>query len=407
MSAWQKCHALFFAVPKQVRQKVLNCCKIGTMRTAHLADLHLGKTVNGFSMIDEQKHILDEILDIFKQEQIEAVMIAGDVFDRPIPSVEAIRLFNDFLNALVNEHCEVFIIAGNHDSGDRLSFGAELFENMHIHIAGNYEGVIPSYAMKDPYGTIVFHLLPFIRPINVNRYIDEQDDKAADYTQAVQKALANDTVDPSVRNVILSHQFVTGVEVDENGSEELIVGGLDQVSGSVYDAYDYVCLGHIHHPQHVMRDTMVYSGTPLKYSFSEASQTKHVVIIDFHEKGNMIITAVPLHPLHEMREVQGTYDEVIHLPKSEDYMHVTLTDENDVPDAIRDLRQIFPNIMKLDYNNRRTQNASHIEVQQETITRSPLEIFSTFFTERTHSELQDEQIKLLEELIPQVWEGRQ
>lgn len=358
-------------------------------------------------MIEEQKHILAEILDIFAQEKVQAVMIAGDVYDRNIPSVEAENLLDDFLNQLVRNKYEVFMIAGNHDSGDRLSFGASLFENMHIHIAGTYKGKVPAYEMEDEYGKIVFHLLPFIRPSSVNRYITEEADKAGDYTDAVKKALRQDSVDPSVRNVVLSHQFVTGVQVDVNGSEELVVGGLDQVSSSVYDAYDYVCLGHIHRPQKVTRDTMMYSGTPLKYSFSEVSQIKHVPIVDFREKGNIVITDVPLHPIHEMKEVKGKFAEIMASEHSEDYMHVTLTDENDIPEAISSLRQIYPHIMKLDYDNRRTQNASVLLVQEEDKAKSPLEIFSAFYEERNGAPLKEEQQTVMNELIHQVWEDEQ
>ncbi len=377
------------------------------MKTAHLADLHLGKTVNGFSMIDEQKHILEEILEILQKEQVKAVMIAGDVYDRNVPSVEATNLLDRFLSELVKQQMEVFLIAGNHDSGDRLNFGSSLFESMHVHIVGTYKGTVPSYAMQDEYGTIVFHLLPFIRPINVNRYIEEEMAKAGDYTQAVQKALANDTIDPSQRNVLLSHQFVTGVQVDENGSEEIIVGGLDQVSGTVYDAYDYVCLGHIHRPQKVSRDTMVYAGTPLKYSFSEANQVKSVPIVDFKEKGNIEIKRIPLIPLHEMKEVKGKFAEIMRASHSEDYMHVTLTNEEDVPDAIRDLRQVYPNIMKLDYDNRRTQNAAAAAVNEEKMAQSPLEIFSTFYEERNHASMSEAQKNCMEELIHEIWEDEQ
>lgn len=377
------------------------------MKTAHLADLHLGKTVNGFSMIDEQKHIIDEILEIVRKEHVEAVMIAGDVYDRNIPSIEAANLLDVFLSELVKQKIEVFLIAGNHDSGDRLNFGSSLFESMHVHIVGTYKGTVPFYRLQDEYGTIVFHLLPFLRPINVNRYIEEEMEKAGDYTQAVQKALQNDTVDTDQRNVILSHQFVTGVQVDENGSEELTVGGLDQVSGSVYDAYDYVCLGHIHRPQNVLRDTMVYAGTPLKYSFSEADQVKSVPIVNFKEKGTIEIKRVPLHPLHEMKEVKGKYVEIMHASHSEDYMHVTLTDEEDVPDAIRDLRQVYPNIMKLDYDNRRTQNAAAVTVNEEKMMQSPLEIFSTFYEERNHTPMSGAQKNCIKELIHEIWEDEQ
>jgi len=377
------------------------------MKTVHLADLHLGKIVNGFSMIDEQKHILDEILEIIRNEHVEAVMIAGDVYDRNIPSIEATNLLDAFLSELVQQKIEVFLIAGNHDSGDRLNFGSSLFESMHVHIVGTYKGTVPFYTLQDEYGTIVFHLLPFLRPITVNRYIEDEMEKAGDYTQAVQKALQNDTVDTKQRNVILSHQFVTGVQVDENGSEEIIVGGLDQVSGSVYDAYDYVCLGHIHRPQKVLRDTMVYAGTPLKYSFSEANQVKSIPLVNFKEKGTIEIKRIPLHPLHEMKEVKGKFAEIMQASHSSDYMHVTLTDEEDVPDAIRDLRQIYPNIMKLDYDNRRTQCAATVTVNEEKIMQSPLEIFSMFYEERNHAPMSGAQKNCIKELIHEIWEDEQ
>ncbi|NLH64323.1 MAG: exonuclease SbcCD subunit D [Erysipelotrichaceae bacterium] len=377
------------------------------MKIAHLADLHLGKSVNGFSMIEEQKHILQEILDIFKEQQIQTVCIAGDVYDRQIPSIEAVNLLNWFLEELNKESYEVFMIAGNHDNGDRLSFGSSIFDQMHIHIAGNFSGTVPAYEMEDEYGSIVFHLLPFVRPITVNRYIEDENEKAGDYTQAVQKALQRDTVDPGKRNVILSHQFVTGTQVDENGSEELTVGGLDQVAGSVYDAYDYVCLGHIHRPQKVCRETMLYSGTPLKYSFSECSQVKSVPIVTCKEKGRIEIAYVPLHPMHEMREISGTFHEIMQAEKSEDYMHVTLRDEEDIPDAIRSLRQVFPNIMKLDYDNRRTQQAQHSEMAAEEMSHSPMEIFASFYQSRTTASLNEEQKKLMEDLIQEIWEDGQ
>lgn len=373
------------------------------MKISHLADLHLGKSVNNFSMIEEQQHILEEILEILAREQVTTVMMAGDIYDRSVPSIEATNLLNWFLAQLNQQHYEVFIIAGNHDSGDRLGFGSALFDQMHIHIAGNYDGHVCTYEMKDEYGPIVFHLLPFIRPIHVNRYIEEEEDKVGTYTEAIHYVLSKEDVDINKRNIILSHQFVTGTQMDENGSEEIIVGGLDQVSAAVYDNYDYVCLGHIHRPQTVSRETMVYSGTPLKYSFSEVNQEKHIPILDFHEKGNIKITYIPLHPIHEMKEIKGMFSDVMNMPKSEDYMHVILTDELDVPDAMSSLRQVFPNAMSLTYDNKRTQAIQETETSAKDITRSPMEIFTSFYEERNHAPISDEQKKIMDELIHNVF----
>lgn len=378
------------------------------MIIAHLADLHLGKTVNGYSMIEDQKYILHEIMEILRQEKVNAVVIAGDVYDRTVPGVEAMVLLEQFLSGLQKEGYEVFMIAGNHDSGERLAYGASFLNHMHIHIVGNYTGKIPYHDMKDAYGTVRFHLLPFIHPADVNRYLDDK--KVRTYEEALEKALSTVSMGGD-RNVILSHQFVSGSQVDENGSEEISVGGIDQVDGHLYDGFDYVALGHIHRPQNLLRETMRYAGTPLKYSFSEADQTKSVPIVTLKEKGNVSVHLVPLKPLHEMREVHGYFDAIVKERPADDtkndYMHITLNDEEDVTDAVQTLRNIYPHIMKLDYDNIRTRSMNETTPVAKIEHQDPVKVFEQFYEMRNGKKMSDEQKKITVELIDEVMHGKE
>lgn len=377
------------------------------MIIAHLADLHLGKTVNGYTMIEDQRYILDEILKICRREKVNAVVIAGDVYDRTVPSVEAMRLLDSFLLSMQKEGYEVFMIAGNHDSGERLSYGASFLDHMHIHITGTYEGTVPFYDMKDAYGTVRFHLLPFIRPADVNRYLEKN--KVRTYDEALKKAVSSINKSED-RNVMLSHQFVIGSQVDENGSEEISVGGIDQVDSHVYDGFDYVALGHIHRPQKLQRETMRYAGSPLKYSFSESSQTKSVPIVEMKEKGNVQVRLVPLKPLHEMREIHGYFKDIISERSSEDsrndYMHITLNDEEDVTDAVQTLRTICPLLMKLDYDNTRTRSMDETVSVEKIERQDPVQVFEQFYKMRNGKEMSEDQKKITMDLMDDIWKGK-
>lgn len=380
------------------------------MILAHLADLHLGKNVNGFSMIEDQKYILKEIMKILKQEHVQAVLIAGDVYDRSVPSTEASVLLDHFLSSLEEEGYEVFMTSGNHDSGERLAYASSLLDRMHIHVVGTWNGKLAYTDLKDDYGTIRFHLLPFIRPVDVNRYVENEKDKAKSYNEALGKALSAAELSED-RNVILSHQFVTGSVLDRDGSEEFSVGGIDQVDGHLYDAFDYVALGHIHRPQKLLRQTMRYAGTPLAYSFSEAGQTKSIPIIDMKEKGNVSIHLHPLVPMHAMREIHGTYQEIMdHREEDEntdDYMHITLNDEEDVVNAIQRLRIVYPNIMKLDYDNTRTRSVDRNDVLVQTEKQDPLEIFEKFYEMRNGKKMSEEQIRISADLMEEIRNGKE
>lgn len=372
----------------------------------HLSDLHLGKRVNEFSMLEDQEFILLKILNIIDGEQPDAVVIAGDVYDKAIPSAEAVQLFDDFLCRLAQRGVQVFVISGNHDSPERIAFGGRLMEASGIHMSPVYSGAVEPVTLTDGFGNVNFYMLPFIKPTHVRRFYPEE--RIESYTDSVRTAIENFHVDTSERNVIITHQFVTGAA--RSDSEEISVGGSDNVDAAVFAPFDYVALGHIHAPQSVGAETVRYCGTPLKYSFSEARHEKSVTVVELGEKGSVTVRTVPLEPKHDLRELRGTYMELTAKSSYEgtdtdDYIHITLTDEEDVPDAIGRLRVIYPNLMKLDYDNKRTRGSSIFAAAEEMEKKTPLELFAEFYEQQNSQPMSCEQRSFAEELISRIWEG--
>ena len=375
------------------------------MKFVHLSDLHIGKRVNEFSMLNDQKYILDEIIRIIKSEEVDSVVIAGDVYDKPVPSAEAVQLFDLFLTKLADLDLSVFIISGNHDSAERLAFGKELMRSRKVYVSSVFDGKIEPVILMDDYGETAFYLVPFLKPAYV-RHVDP-DAKIETYHQAFQYVTDHLKIDGSRRNVIAAHQFVTGASRCD--SEEVSVGGMDNIDASLFEKFDYAALGHIHGPQSITKDTIRYCGTPLKYSFSESRHEKSVTIVELKEKGNIIIRTVPLIPEKDMREIKGTYDQITELSfyrntDTEDYLHITLTDEEDIPDVLTKLRVIYPNIMKLDYDNTRTKKNQEMQEIENIEKRSPIELFGEFYKQQNNKELNEEQTKILNGLIEKIWE---
>ena len=376
------------------------------MKLIHLSDLHLGKNVNGYSMIEDQKYILTEILRILEEEQPDGVLIAGDVYDKSIPSAEAVELFDDFLVKLSKRHLETFIISGNHDSAERLAFGNRLMDASGIHLSPAYDGTVTPFIRSDEFGETAVYCLPFIKPAHVRRFYP--DAEIASYTDAVKEAIAHMDIDPDRRNVLITHQFVTGAV--RSDSEEISVGGTDNVDASVFEPFDYVALGHIHGPQNIVENRIRYCGTPLKYSFSEANHHKSVSVVELKEKGNVTVRTIPLAPKHDMKEIRGTYEELTRKDYYDntsyrtDYMHITLTDEEDIPDAVAKLKVIYTNLMKLDYDNRRTRTQASAEGPADVERKSPLELFEDLYVIQNGTELSDEQKTFLQGMIETIWE---
>lgn len=375
------------------------------MKFIHLSDLHLGKRVNEFSMMEDQEYILTKIINAIDAEKPEAVLIAGDIYDKSVPSAEAVQLFDDFLYKLSERGPEVFIISGNHDSAERIAFGSRLMDRSGIHMSPVYNGRIMPTTLKDEFGLFNIYMLPFIKPIHVRRFFPEEE--IASCTDAVRAAIDHMEIDPSNRNILVAHQFVTGASRSE--SEEISIGGVDNVDASVFEPFDYVALGHIHGSQSIGKETVRYCGTPLKYSFSEAKHVKSVTCIEMREKGNIGIRTVPLEPRHDLREIRGSYPELTAKSyyegtATDDYMHITLTDEEDIPDAIGKLRVIYPNLMRLDYDNKRTRSAGAVGCAEDAELKSPLELFEEFYELQNGKPMSEEQAAFSEKIIRKIWE---
>lgn len=379
------------------------------MKLIHLSDIHLGKRVNEFSMLEDQAHILKKILAVVDEEKPDGVLIAGDVYDKSVPSTEAVQLFDDFLVRLAERKLPVFIISGNHDSPERLSFANRLIDAVGIHLAPVYNGVVEPITLSDEYGPVNVYMLPFIKPAHVRGFFP--DTEITSYSDAVAAAIGRMNIDKTQRNVLITHQFVTGAQ--RSDSEELSVGGTDNIGAEVFCDFDYVALGHIHGPQNMDSGRIRYCGSPLKYSFSEAAQQKSVTVAELKKKGTLEIHTVPLIPRRDMVELKGSYQQLTlresyeNTTYQEDYTHITLTDEEDIPDAVAKLRAVYHNLMKLDYDNTRTRHSAAISGAENVETRSPIALFAEFYELQNGLPMSAEQTELVASLIEKIWEGEE
>jgi len=451
------------------------------MKFLHISDLHLGKRVNEFSMMEDQKYILDRILAIAEEEQTDGVLVAGDIYDKAVPSAEAVQVFDRFLTGLVERGNKVFAVSGNHDSAERIAFGARLMQGRGVYFSPVYDGRIEKISLSDEYGELFVYLLPFIKPAVVRHVLEreqmegqpknsqeerkppesgqeerkrseggqeerkrlesdqekrkqseggqeerkrlesdqekrkqsesgqEERKQPESYQEAVKLAVQRMRVNPEERSLLVAHQFVTGA--GRCDSEEIVVGGLDNVDVEVFDRFDYVALGHIHSPQWVGRETVRYCGTPLKYSFSEAEQEKSVTVVEFKEKGRVELRTVPLKPLHDLRRIRGTYMEVMSKKfyqntDTEDYVQITLTDEEDVPDGLQRLRSVYPNLMSLEYDNNRTRQSQAVEAVKDMERKSELELFGEFYELQNNQSMSGEQMEFVQHLVESLSENK-
>ena len=440
------------------------------MKFIHLADLHIGKRVNAFPMLEDQRYILKQILTILREEQPDGgVILAGDIYDKAIPSAEAVELFDEFLTQLAALKLRVFIIAGNHDSPERIAFGSRLMDRSGIYLSPVYDGHVKRITCPDitspatlsaanavdpntgtrpatsasvtlsaanavdlnagthsvesastsasASGTppVDVYLLPFLKPANVRRFYPEESIES--YTDAMRVAIAHMDIDPTHRNLLVTHQFVTGAS--RSDSEDISVGGTDNVDASVFVPFDYVALGHLHGPQQMGEEggpLIRYAGTPLKYSFSETRHHKSVTVVEIGAKKadgttDVRIDTRELRPLHDMREIRGSYEELTLRANYEgtatdDYIHATLTDEIEVPDAARHLQVIYPNLMKLDYDNARTRGQGSERLDLEQLEeKSPLDLFSELFEKQNHKDMTEEQARYIGAQMEKIWEA--
>lgn len=377
------------------------------MKLFHLSDLHIGKRVNEFSMIEDQKYILKRILDLAEEEKPDGIILAGDIYDKQIPSAEAVQVFDEFITRLAGRAIPVFIISGNHDSAERLAFGGRLLNSRGIYLSPVYDGSVTKIPLKDQYGTVWIHLLPFIRPSTVRHVFENEADLVTDVQTAAETVIRHMEIDLKDRNILVAHQFVTGASRCE--SEDVQVGDLDNIDAAVFTPFDYTALGHIHSPQNVGTDRVRYCGTPLKYSFSEVDQEKSITVVELEKKGTVRTSLLPLKPLRDMRKLRGTYLELTDRSfyrdmNREDYIQVTLTDEDDVPDGLQKLRVIYPNIMQLLYDNQRTKTTQEVDAAQAVEKKTEIELFYEFYELQNNQPMTKQQKNFAEQLIREIKE---
>lgn len=380
------------------------------MKILHLADLHLGKILQEQSLIEDQEYMLKEIIKIIKNENIETVLISGDVYDRSVPPAEAVNLLDNFLKILIKElKIKVFIISGNHDSKDRLGFGSKIFEDEGLYIESKYSGNLRKVELEDNYGKINIYMLPFVKPIEVKDFFE--DDLENNYNTAIHKIIEKEKINKEERNIIMVHQFVTAgtIEPERTESEILSLGGIENVDVSNFDDFDYVAIGHVHRPQQIGRKEARYAGTMLKYSFSEINHNKSVPIIDFKEKGNVEINLKELVPIRDMREIKGPIEELLkkenyELGNVNDYIKAVITNEETVYDAIGQIRRVYPNTLKLEIRNSKTINGGQEQDLnlQKVKRKSELELFEDFYKFQNNVDLDNKQKEIIKDIISEV-----
>lgn len=376
------------------------------MKFLHIGDLHIGKRVNELSMLEEQRNILKQIVDAAVLNEADGVLIAGDIYDKSVPPAEAVGVFDGFLNELTAHHIPVFAVSGNHDSVERLAFASGILEKQDVHFSRVFSGALQHVRRNDAYGPVNIWLMPFLKPANVRTVFPETD--IGTYDDAIRCVIEHCDVDPLERNVLLAHQFVVsgGEQPERSESETVTVGGVDSVDGSIFDCFDYVALGHIHGPQWIGRETVRYCGSPLKYSFSEIHHKKSITVVELKEKGSVSIDMLPLKPLHDMREIRGPVEEllsplVVAAGDPEDYMHVTLTDDG-VMDAAARVRSVYPNLMKLDFDNAQTREHRTVGIADMSKRVTDLELFAEFYELQNNEALSGEKLEYMKKLFEEV-----
>lgn len=365
------------------------------MKIMHLSDLHIGKIVNDINMIEDQKHVLNQVLDLITSININVLIIAGDIYDKSNPSQEALKLFDSFINEIASKNIKTYIISGNHDSSVRLEYLSSFLENSNIYISKTFNGNLSQYTLEDNYGVLNIYLLPFFKLSQAKNYL-EKDFK--NYDEAMLYMIEKANINKSERNILVSHQFVSGAITSD--SEELIIGGLDGISYSCFDIFDYVALGHLHRPQKIGKDTIRYSGTLLKYSFSEINDNKSVSIVDIKDKNSIIIDNIKIDVLRDMKEFKGSYDYLYNLPFTEDYVKIILTDEEVLPDSRINLTSIFPNMMRFGIENSKTNIDLSIKELEDLENLSPIDLFKEFYMMQNNNvEPNENKINIITELI--------
>lgn len=372
------------------------------MRFMHLADLHLGKNVNGYSLIKDQEYALDQIIKLLKKEKIDTLLIAGDIYQSSVPSIEATKLFSKFLSQLKDLKMKVLVISGNHDSSDRLAYANSFLKDSEIYISDTYNGEIECVRFEDEYGPVNFYLFPYLKPSDVRPYFEE---KISSYEEAIRTVIDSIEINEKERNIILSHQFILNAELSD--SEEIYAGLLEAVSEKLYDKFDYVALGHIHKKQNFLGGKARYPGALLKFSATEANYDKTITIVDIKEKNNLRVEEFKIDYMRDMRVIKGFYKDIIEASKNdkarEDYIHIELLDEDEIYDGFNQLRNIYPNIMTYKYKDRQVNVEDLEDFAEKTDNKTPLDLFTEFYQTILGKDITDDKLEIIKSEIEDIW----
>ena len=373
------------------------------MKILHVSDLHLGKTLGEYSLIEDQEYILNQILDIAGERSVDGILMAGDIFDRSLPPEAAVHLLDEFLSRLADLNIRAFIISGNHDSDERLGYGSRLFSRRGIHIATGFDGSLTKITLEDEHGPVNFYLLPFVKASQVKHFYPEE--SIENYEDAVRTVIKHGDVDYEARNVLIAHQFVSGQTgpriAGSEGMSVQNVGLVEIISSEIFESFDYVALGHLHSPQAVGKETIRYAGSLLKYSLTEANSDKSLPVITIGEKGSVDIELLPLKPLRDLRHIKGRLDQLLRseqIVDADDYMYVTLTDEDVVGDAMGIVRQYYPNTVKIDYENSHTREIEDFEVGEMADQKPFEELISDFYLKLYGTQISEEELAVMREV---------
>ena len=380
----------------------------GSMNFLHVSDLHIGKKLCGKSLMDDQRHILAEILEMAAAPEIDALLVAGDLYDKSQPAGEAVELTGSVLTELAKLGKPCFIVSGNHDSPEQVAYCESILSGASIFVSPAFSAAPARHVLRDEFGEVHLYLLPFVRPMQVRRAFPERAAEIRSYADAVRVAVEEMHIDPSARNVLVAHQFVLGASAPElTDSEERMVGGVDAVPAEVFDIFDYVALGHLHVPQRVRGERVRYAGSPLKYSLSEERQRKAALRVCLGAKGEdgaaLEVEKLPYHPLRDVRSIRGTLAELTaDAGVCMDYVFVTLTDELPPLDPLGSLLQSYPNLVQLRMENSRTGGNAPIPLERVE-ERSPLEHFVHFFRAQNNGqEPNAAQMALLRQVVEEA-----
>ena len=372
------------------------------MKFIHLGDLHLGRYLGDFDLIDDQRYMLDQIIEIIRQKSVDAVLIAGDVYDKSVPSEAAMNLLDYFLRKLAENKVKTYMISGNHDSDDRLNYGRNLFQVNDIYISSVFDGTLHRYSLTDEYGSVNVYLLPFVKASQVRHFFEN--DKIETYEDAVRTIIDHTDIDVNERNVIVAHQFVAGIgqNPDMGGSEGMSVqnvGLVESIGYSTFDKFDYVALGHIHSPQSIGRKEVRYAGSMLKYSLKEAHNNKSVPIVTMGEKNQIDIELVPLKPKRDVIHIQGKLKEILKSPESaENYMYITLTDEELVNNVMNIVQGVYPYTIKIDYDNSHTRAIEQDSISGLIENKSFTDIIKDFYNQIYGYDISEEEMRIMREV---------